>query len=127
MVRVEVTGDHASFLFGRFEHFLTWTKRLDVPLRHISSVSTDRAPTNFVGGHQGGIAVGFTFSFKVPFLPWGGQIRTPDLHHLLVTMRNPERCITILLVSEPFDTLILDVGDKWRVSSLLKEACAAVR
>jgi hypothetical protein len=125
MVRVEVSEGRASFIFGRFERFMTWKERLDVRLDHIVSVSTDVPPTSFIGEHRGGLSLGLALTFKVPFVPWGGQIRTQDLRHLLVAMRDPRRCITVGLVSEDFDALIFDVGDKARVAPLLRDASAA--
>jgi hypothetical protein len=117
----QVEDDKAVFVMGPGERTITMMGKFEIPLKSIVEVSTESAQTQFVGAFASGGRVGFGFGFKIPVLPYGGRFSTPS-GKSLVAFRDPNKCITVSLRGEDFDRVVLQVDDKEKAASILREA-----
>jgi len=123
VARVVIGGGKLVFLMGTFERLLTATCRYEVPLQNVVGVDTNHAQTLFTGAFTGGGGFGMGTGFKIPMLPFGGRFFTQD-GRLLVSFRNPNRCITVSLKEEPYDRIIVQVEDKDHTADEIRRAAA---
>lgn len=122
LARVVIEDGKLRVLMGTVESYQTRTRRFEVPLRSVTGIDTDRAPTTLAGSHSSGAGFGFGVEFKATsFAPLGGRYNTKE-GKLLVAFRDPEKCVAISLKDEQYDKVIVQVDDKDKVADQVRGA-----
>ena len=102
--RISIENGSLVFELTGVDRMLALKSRLEVPLRHVKSVSTEKADWNYFNMIKVGGA-------RIPgvvedgrFLGKGGL--------LFYEMRDPDRCITVELEGEMYKKVVFEVEDK---------------
>jgi len=101
---IRVEGDNLIFELHGVDEILAIKRSISVPLKHVTSVSTERVPWNF--GRQ--LRVGGT---ALPGVIKDGRYLT-DQGEMFFEMHDPDRCITVNLDHETYRRIVFEVEDK---------------
>jgi hypothetical protein len=116
---IRVEGEDLVFELHGIDEILAIKRSITVPLKHVTSVSTDRVPWAY--GQQ--IRVGGT---GIPGVVKDGRYLT-DNGEMFFEMHNPDKCITVNLDHETYKSIVFEVEDKEAAAVLIRAVLSSVR
>lgn len=114
---VKVEGDMVVFELHGLDEFMAIKRRIEVPLSHVVSVSTERAPWRIGRDWRMG-------GTGIPGVVKDGRYITDD-GYAFFEEHDPDRCVTVTVDGETFKKLVFQVEDKDAVAKTIRDALAA--
>ena len=112
--KIEIDGENVVFTLLGVDKVLALKSKLVVPIKHIRSVSTEKADWNtfkmvrVAGSGLLGVVKDGTFA-------------SPD-GLLFYEMRDPDKCITVELENEDYRKVVFEVKNKEAAADTIREA-----
>ena len=114
---VKIEGDMLVFELHGMDEIMALKRRIEVPLAHIISVSTERAPWNpLKDWRMGGTGL--------PGVVKDGRYVTED-GYAFFEEHDPDRCVTVSLDGETYKKVVFQVDDKEAVAKMISDALNA--
>lgn len=115
---VEVAGENLVFKLTGVDEALALASALVVPLRDVTSVSTEKADWNMFNM----VKVAGT---RLPGVVADGRFMSKD-GLLFYEMHNPDKCVTVELTEEKYKKIIFEVDDKEATADTIRQAIKGV-
>lgn len=111
---VTIEGDKLVFELHGADELMAMKRRIEVPLEHVLSVSTERVPWNpFRDLRVGGTGV--------PGVVKDGRYVTDD-GYVFFEEHDPDKCVTVSLDDERYRKVVFQVENKEAVAALISTA-----
>ena len=116
---IEVEGDKLVFELHGLDEFMSLKRRIEIPLAHVISVSTDRAPWNLgKDWRMGGTGL--------PGMVKDGRYVTKE-GYAFFEEHDPDKCVTVTLDGETYKKVVFQVDDKEAAARMISAAIEARR
>ena len=112
--KVNIENDNLVFTLTGVDKVLALKSKLTVPLKHIKSVSIDKADWNYFKM----LKVAGT---RIPELVVDGRFLSKE-GLLFYEMHDPDKCITVELENEKYKKVVFEVSDKEATAKMIQEA-----
>ena len=112
--KINIENGNLVFELTGVDRILALKGRLEVPLKHVKSVSTERADWNYFNT----IRVGGT---RLPGVVADGRFLGKN-GLLFYEMHDPEKCITVELEGERYKKVVFEVEDKKATADAIRHA-----
>ena len=116
---ITIEGDKLVFELHGMDEFMALKRRVEIPLAHVVSVSTERAPWN-VGKDWRMGGTGF------PGVVKDGRYATGD-GYAFFEEHDPDKCVTVTLDGETYKKVVFQVEDKESAARMISAALVAKR
>ena len=111
---IKIDGNSLIFEIHGIDVILSIRRTISIPLKHVTSVSTDRVPW------QPFQQIKVTGT-SLPGVIKDGMFLSSD-GLLFFEMHDPDKCITVSLNNERFKKIIFEVQDKESAAKIIKDA-----
>ncbi|MDE1850698.1 MAG: hypothetical protein KGH54_02800 [Candidatus Micrarchaeota archaeon] len=110
-IRIE-KGNAVFEIFG-WDIILSLKRRLTIPLKHITKVTTEE------GESISGLRIGGT---ALPYMMKEGKYRWKSTGWKFYLMRDPDKCVSVYLKDEFYSRIVFQVADKDASLKLIRDA-----
>ena len=117
--KISVEGNTLVFELHGLDEFMAIKRRIEIPLTHVVSVSTGRAPWNLgKDWRMGGTGL--------PGVVKDGRYMTND-GYAFFEEHDPDKCVTVALDGEIYKKVVFQVEDKEEAARMISEALSRTR
>lgn len=116
---VKIEGELLVFELHGADEFMALKRRIEVPLAHVVSVSTERVPWKLGRDWR----VGGT---GLPGVVKDGRYVTDD-GYVFFEEHDPDNCVTVSLDSETYKKIVFQVEDKYATARMISDALTKLR
>ena len=116
---VKVEGNMLVFRLHGADEFMALKRRIEVPLAHVVSVSTERAPWNPIKDLR-------SAGSGLPGVVKDGRYITDD-GYVFFEEHDPDKCVTVTLDSEKYKKIVFQVEDKDATATMISDALTGAR
>lgn len=117
--RIDIENDNLVFRLIGIDKVLAMKSELRIPLRHVKSVSTEKADWNYFSMLK-------VVGTRVPGVLADGRFLSKE-GLLFYEMHNPDKCVTVELSDETYKKVIFEVDDKEVTAASIRQALEDVK